>query len=95
MVDFYNSVFLSYGVLVGIEDFDKIEGDFYLGFVKGGEGFFLLGVEEDDLVCEGEVIYYDNGGVVCCLFNWWEVEWIMLIEIMINGVVVMEFVNVE
>ena len=95
LVDLYNSVSLSYGVPVGIEDLDKIEGDLHLGLAKGGEGFFPLGAEEDDPAREGEVIYYDNGGAVCRSLNWREAERTMLTEATTNGVAVMESVNAE
>ncbi|MDO4855146.1 MAG: phenylalanine--tRNA ligase beta subunit-related protein [Limosilactobacillus gorillae] len=95
LVDLYNSISLSYGVPIGIEDLNKIEGDLHLGIAKGGEGFFPLGAKEDDPAREGEVIYYDNGGAVCRSLNWREAERTMLTEETTNGVVVMESVNAE
>lgn len=43
LVDVYNSVSMTYGVPVGIEDRDKITGDMHLGIAKGGEAFDSVG----------------------------------------------------
>ena len=48
LVDVYNSISLSYGVPVGIEDRNKIAGDLHLGVAKGGEAFRPVGAEEDE-----------------------------------------------
>ncbi len=45
LVDVYNSISLSYGVPVGIEDRNKIAGNLHLGVAKGGEAFRPVGAE--------------------------------------------------
>ena len=43
LVDVYNSISMTYGVPVGIEDADHIAGDMHLGKAKGGEAFVSVG----------------------------------------------------
>lgn len=95
LVDLYNSVSLSFGVPVGIEDLNQIEGDLHLGVAKGGESFYPLGATEDDPARPGEVIYYDQAGAVCRSLNWREAQRTMLTEETTNGIVVMEALNEE
>lgn len=95
LVDLYNAVSLSFGVPVGIEDRNQIEGDLHLGVAKGGESFYPLGATADDPARPGEVIYYDQAGAVCRSLNWREAQRTMLTEETTNGVVVMEALNAE
>ena len=95
LVDVYNSISLSYGVPVGIEDRNKIAGDLHLGVAKGGEAFRPVGAEEDEPALEGEVIYYDDEGAVCRCLNWREAQRTMLTEDSQNVVAVMEAINPE
>ena len=68
MVDIYNSVSMTYGVPVGMEDRDKIKGAMHLGQVEGGQAFRPVGADEDEPTLPGEVCYYDDEGAVCrCL----------------------------
>lgn len=95
LVDVYNSISLSYGVPVGIEDRNKIAGNLHLGVAKGGEAFRPVGAEEDEPALEGEVIYYDDEGAVCRCLNWREAQRTMLTEDSQNVVAVMEAINPE
>ena len=95
LVDLYNSISLSYGVPVGIEDRNKIAGDLHLGVAKGGEEFRPVGADDDEPALEGEVIYYDNDGAVCRCLNWREAQRTMLTEDSENVVAVMEAINPE
>lgn len=69
-MDIYNSVSLTYGVPVGIEDRDKITGDMHLGQVSGGQSFQPVGAAADEPTLPGEVAYYDEVGAVCRCLNW-------------------------
>lgn len=95
MVDIYNSVSLTYGVPVGIEDRDKISGDMHLGVAKGGEPFHSVGDGKNEPALEGEVMYYDNEGAVCRCLNWRDGERTMLTADSQNIVAVMEAINPE
>lgn len=55
LVDVYNSISLSYGVPVGIEDRNKIAGNLHLGVAKGGEAFRPVGAEEDEPALAGKL----------------------------------------
>lgn len=95
LVDVYNSVSLSYGVPVGIEDRDKIQGDMHLGQVDGGQSFQPVGAAEDEPTVAGEVAYYDEAGAVCRCLNWRDAQRTMLTEDSQNIVAVIEAVNPE
>ncbi|MBB1123133.1 B3/4 domain-containing protein [Limosilactobacillus albertensis] len=95
LVDVYNSISLSYGVPVGIEDRNKIAGDLHLGVAKGGEEFRPVGAEDDEPALEGEVIYYDDEGAVCRCLNWREAQRTMLTQDSQDVVAVMEATNSE
>lgn len=95
LVDVYNSISLSYGVPVGIEDRDKIAGDLHLGVAQGGEAFRPVGADDDEPALAGEVIYYDEQGAVCRCLNWREAQRTMLTADSQNVVAVMEAINLE
>lgn len=95
LVDVYNSISLSYGVPVGIEDRNKIAGDMHLGIAKGGEPFQPVGADEDEPALAGEVIYYDEQGAVCRCLNWRDAQRTMLTEDSQNIVAVIEATNPE
>lgn len=95
LVDVYNSVSMTYGVPVGIEDRDKIAGDMHLGITKGGEAFDSVGDGKNEPALEGEVLWYDNDGAVCRCLNWRDGERTMLTEDSQNVVAVIESVNAE
>lgn len=95
LVDIYNSVSMTYGVPVGIEDRDKIVGNMHLGIAKGGEAFDSVGDGKNEPALEGEVLWYDNDGAVCRCLNWRDGERTMLTEESQNVVAVIESVNAE
>lgn len=95
LVDVYNSVSLTYGVPVGIEDRNKIVGDMHLGQVKAGLTFQPVGADGDEPTLEGEVAYYDDQGAVCRCLNWRDAQRTMLTEDSANIVAVIEAVNPE
>lgn len=95
MVDVYNSVSLTYGVPVGMEDRDKIVGTMHLGKVDGGQAFRPVGADEDEPTLEGEVCYYDEEGAVCRCLNWRDAQRTMLTADSKNVVAVIEAVNAE
>lgn len=96
LVDMYNSISMTYGVPVGIEDADSIAGDMHLGKAKGGESFVSVGEDgnnESDPAREGEIIYYDDDGAVCRSLNWRDGTRTQLNDDTTNAVVVIESVN--
>lgn len=96
LVDMYNAISMTYGVPVGIEDADSIDGDMHLGKAKGGEAFVSVGGDgnnESDPAREGEIIYYDNDGAVCRSLNWRDSSRTQLNDDTTNAVVVIESVN--
>lgn len=80
LVDLYNYISLKYIVPVGGEDLDKIKGNLILDFAKGNEPFVRLGGTENEPPLPGEVIYKDDGGVICRRWNWREAERTKLTE---------------
>lgn len=95
MVDIYNSISLSYGVPVGMEDRNKIKGAMHLGKVEGGQAFRPVGADEDEPTLPGEVCYYDDEGAVCRCLNWRDAQRTMLTADSQNVVAVIEAVNDE
>jgi len=90
LVDSYNLISLKYTMAVGGEDMDKIEGDLSLDFAKGSEEFVALGDNENDPPKEGEVVYKDEGGVVCRRWNWREADRTKLTKETKNAIIVIE-----
>lgn len=95
MVDIYNSISLTYGVPVGMEDRDKIKGAMHLGQVDGGQSFRPVGADDEEPTLPGEVCYYDEEGAVCRCLNWRDAQRTMLTEDSQNVVAVIESVNAE
>lgn len=95
MVDVYNSISLTYGVPVGMEDRNKIKGAMHLGKVDGGQAFRPVGADEDEPTLPGEVCYYDEEGAVCRCLNWRDAQRTMLTADSQNVVAVIEAVNPE
>lgn len=98
LVDVYNSISMTYGVPVGIEDADHIAGDMHLGKAKGGESFVSVGgngKNESDPAREGEIIYYDDEGAVCRSLNWRDGVRTQVNDDTKNAVIIMESVNEE
>ena len=95
MVDVYNSVSMAYGVPVGMEDRDKIQGVMHLGKVDGGQAFRPVGADEDEPTLPGEVCWYDDEGAVCRCLNWRDAQRTMLTADSQKLVGVIESVNAE
>lgn len=95
MVDIYNSVSLTYGVPIGMEDRDHIQGDMHLGQVDGGQAFQPVGADEDEPTLPGEVCYYDEKGAICRCLNWRDGQRTMLTPDSKNVVAVIESVNAD
>lgn len=98
LVDVYNSISMTYGVPVGIEDADYIAGDMHLGKAKGGEAFVSVGgngENESDPAREGEIMYYDDEGAVCRSLNWRDGTRTQVNDDTKNAVIVIESVNAE
>ena len=98
LVDVYNSISMTYGVPVGIEDADHIAGDMHLGKAKGGEAFVSVGgngENESDPAREGEIMYYDDEGAVCRSLNWRDGTRTQVNADPKNAVIVIESVNAE
>lgn len=98
LVDVYNSISMTYGVPVGIEDADHIAGDMHLGKAKGGEAFVSVGgngENESDPAREGEIMYYDDEGAVCRSLNWRDGTRTQVNDDTKNAVIVIESVNAE
>ncbi len=72
LVDTYNYVSLKYTLPVGGEDLAKMIGDLELAFARGDEPFIRLGGTESEPPQSGEVVYRDNVGVICRMWNWRE-----------------------
>ena len=70
LVDIYNGISLKYGVPVGGENIDAIQGDLRLTVAEGGEDFITYGSGKSEPPYEGEVVYKDDAGAVCRCFNW-------------------------
>ena len=90
MVDIYNYVSLKYTFPVGGEDIDKIQGNARLTFAEGNEEFIRLGGTENESPAAGEVIYRDDAGVICRMWNWREGERTKLTESTKNAVIVID-----
>lgn len=98
LVDVYNSISMTYGVPVGIEDADHIAGDMHLGKAKGGEAFVSVGgngENESDPAREGEIMYYDDEGAVCRSLNWRDGTRTQVNDDTKNAVIVIGSVNAE
>lgn len=93
LVDVYNSVSLSRGVPIGIEDQEKLAGEMHLGLVHEGLAFKAVGKDADEPTLEGEMAWYDEDGAVCRCLNWRDAQRTMLDEASTKGVIVIESVN--
>ena len=93
LVDIYNGISLKYGVPVGGENIDTIQGDLRLTVAEGGEDFITYGSDKSEPPYEGEVVYKDDAGAVCRCFNWRESVRTMLTEETTNAFMCLECVN--
>ena len=90
LVDIYNGISLTYGVPVGGEDIDKLDGDVHLTLADGTEEFVTYGSDKSEPPYGGEVIYKDNGGAICRCWNWRESVRTMLTEDTKNAFMIIE-----
>jgi DNA/RNA-binding domain of Phe-tRNA-synthetase-like protein len=90
LVDIYNYISLKYILPVGGEDIDSLRGNLRLCFAKGDEPFLRIGGSENEPPFAGEVIYRDDEGVVCRMWNWREGDRTKLTEGTKNAVVVID-----
>ena len=95
LVDIYNGISLKYGVPVGGEDIDKFQGDNRLTVADGSEEFITYGSDKSEPPYLGEVVYKDDGGVICRCFNWRESGRTMLTEDTVNAFMCIETVAGE
>ena len=93
LVDIYNGISLKYGVPVGGENIDTIQGDLRLTVAEGGEDFITYGSDKSEPPYEGEVVYKDDAGAVCRCFNWRESVRTMLTEETTNAFMCLECVD--
>lgn len=71
ITDLHNYFSLKYMLPVRGEDMDWLFGDLQLNFAKGGEPFRAKNSIDIKKVKEGEIGYFDKGGVTC---RYWNVE---------------------
>ncbi len=90
LVDIYNLISLKYMFPVGGEDSDKIEGKVRLAFAEGSEQFVRLGGNENEPPAPGEVVYQDDEGILCRMWNWREGDRTKLTENTKNAVIVID-----
>jgi DNA/RNA-binding domain of Phe-tRNA-synthetase-like protein len=74
LVDLYNGASLEFGLCLGCDDLDKIDGDLAFRFSRPGDTFLDMsaGVGEDpnDPPKDGEVVFADARHVLCRRWNW-------------------------
>ena len=95
LVDLYNGVSLKYGVPIGGEDIDVIEGNIRLAVAEGGEDFITYGSDKSEPPYEGEVVYKDDAGAVCRCFNWREAVRTMLQDHTKNAFMIIESIDAD
>jgi DNA/RNA-binding domain of Phe-tRNA-synthetase-like protein len=72
LTDVYNAISIKHQIPLGGEDLDKYQGAPFLIRAKGDEKFIINsgGEEVTDHPKPGEVVWCDDGGVTCRLWNW-------------------------
>jgi DNA/RNA-binding domain of Phe-tRNA-synthetase-like protein len=74
LVDLYNCLSLAHGLCLGADDIEKTTGDLAFRFSRPGDSFFDMSAEAGDNANdpprEGEVVYADQGHVLCRRWNW-------------------------
>ncbi|MDO4746064.1 MAG: B3/4 domain-containing protein [Bacillota bacterium] len=93
LVDLYNGLSLKYGVPIGGEDIDAMDGDIRLTVAEGGEDFVTYGSDKSEPPYEGEVVYKDNAGAICRCFNWREAVRTMLQDHTKNAFMIIESID--
>ena len=95
LVDIYNSISLKYAMPCGGEDMDKFEGDMRLTKANGDESFITLGSGESAPPYPEEIVYKDDGGVICRCWNWREAVRTMLTEDTKNAFLCIELIDLS
>lgn len=95
LVDLYNGLSLKYGVPIGGEDIDAMEGNIRLTLAEGGEDFITYGSDKSEPPYEGEVVYKDDAGAICRCFNWREAVRTMLQEHTKNAFMIIESIDAD
>lgn len=91
LVDLYNIISIRYGLPLGGEDLDAMQGDLRLTFAGDDETpVTVLGENEAKAPEPGEVIYKDDIGTICRRWNWREVERTTLKDGTSNAILVLE-----
>jgi DNA/RNA-binding domain of Phe-tRNA-synthetase-like protein len=72
LTDIYNAISIKHQIPLGGEDLDKYQGAPFLIRAKGDEKFITKsgGEEVTDHPKPGEVVWCDDAGVTCRLWNW-------------------------
>ena len=90
IVDLYNAISLKYGIPVGGDDLDHIDGGIRLSVADGTESFTQLNSEEVTHPKAGEVVYRDHSEVLCRRWNWRECDKSKMTEASRNVSLVLE-----
>ncbi len=69
-VDLYNIVSVRHVIPMGGFDLDTVDGDIYLRFSDGGEGFMPLGARDAEQTYPGEVVYADDSRILTRRWNY-------------------------
>mgnify|MGYP001243267078 CR=1 FL=1 len=73
-VDLYNAVSLDHTLCLGADDLDALTGDVAFRFSRPGDTFLDMGAAQgedpNDPPKPGEVVYADEGHVLCRRWNW-------------------------
>jgi DNA/RNA-binding domain of Phe-tRNA-synthetase-like protein len=74
LVDLYNAASIEFGLCLGCDDLDKIDGDLAFRFSRAGDTFLDMsageGEDRNDPPKEGEVVFADARHVLCRRWNW-------------------------
>ena len=74
LVDLYNAVSIDFGLCLGCDDLDKIDGDLEFRYSRPSDTFLDMSADEgedpNDPPKEGEVVYADAAHVLCRRWNW-------------------------